>query len=150
MLFRSILEFLRTVDRIEAELDEIRIAESTLTNLIDFSTYFHEEYVDQLEDLRDVAGACIALACQAANIRGLQHWTDNHPDPLATNYENFQRQYVQFLTGICQTVKELEAQAGEELTEQDLVALYGLTVHLSSPLMLTKAYANPQTSPGSR
>ncbi len=74
---QTILRFLKTVDQIETELDEIRIGDSTLAELVDASTYFQEEYVDQLEELHYLAGACIAQACHAVNIRGLQHWTDN-------------------------------------------------------------------------
>jgi hypothetical protein len=81
------------------------------------------------------------------NIRGLQHWTDNHPDPLDTNYHRFQSQYYDFLTGFRQAVDELAAQAGEELTEQDLTALYSLTAPLASPLFLTKAHLAAQMSP---
>jgi hypothetical protein len=137
---QSAVGFLKTVDRIDTELDEIRIGDSTLAELIDASSYFQEEYVDKLEELRDLVGACIAQACSEANIPGIRHWTDNHPDPLATHYQQFQRQYYNFLTGLRRATEELTALAGEDLTEEDLTALYGLTAPLASPMMLTKTF----------
>lgn len=146
-VLQTIQGFLKTVDRIEIELDDMRISDSILSHLIDCSVYFEQGYVDQLEELRKSAGACIAQACQLEHIPGLRHWTDNHPDSLETNYHKFQQQYAEFLNGICQAAGELEAEAGEELTEQDLAALYHLTGPLASPLMLAKSYLTASMSP---
>ena len=146
-VLQTIQGFLKTVDQLDIDLDDILITDSTLSTLIESSAFFQEEYVDQLEDLRDLAGACIAQACKAAHIHGFRHWTDNHPDPLATNFQEFQRQYYEFLTSIREVAGQLEAEAGEEITEQDLTALYSLTAPLSSPLMLAKAYVTAQKSP---
>ncbi len=145
-VLNSTIQFLKTIDQLEIDLDDLRISETILSTMIDHSTFFQEDYIEQLEEIRDLAGACIVQACKKKNIPGLCHWSDNHPDPLASNYQQFQRQYAEFLSDVRETVKDIEVQADEELTQEDQTALYGLTAHLASPLMLAKAYATAQQS----
>jgi hypothetical protein len=144
---QSTAGFLKSVYHLETLLDEIRIAESTLTKLIDGSSYFQEEFFDQLETTRDLAGACIAQVCHAAQIPGYRHCSDSDDsDPLAGNYHRFLSQYYGFLTGLCHAADKLAAQAEEALAEQDLALLCSLTAPLSLELVLIKAHLDREVT----